>query len=480
MLRLVQVFTIVVTGAIFAAVNQVVVKPYLDEIFHIPQTIRYYNGNWSYWDPKITTPPGLYILAVAYAKILSLISTNFECNVRVLRSFNLIGQLVFLPWVLSLFPLSHHSLSARTTVMLQLLPPLYFFTFLYYTDMWSTIFALLSVALALRSTRASWISVVVKMLVGTMAIALRQTNVIWVSYAFAVEILTVLVYPDEKGKDRADDAWFMAASAKLEDVSAPSDLIRAGVGAIVRVWRALRGNKRSKALKILCSYSFTIGVFLLFAIANGGITLGDKDNHVAGIHLPQLFYFSTFACVLSIPTIFPVISQTFNILVYRPFTFAIATSIIIVAIYTTTVAHPFILADNRHYTFYLWRKCLNATPWSRYLFAPGYGVALYIIFARAVRKGRILTSVVFFCACAAVLIPSPLIECRYYIVPYMIWRMRVAILNAEGLDTRRENKVGEYVEIFWYMIINAITIGLFLGYSFEWPSEPGIAQRFMW
>ncbi len=30
-----------------------------DEPFHVPQVQAYCNGDWSYWDPKITTPPGL-------------------------------------------------------------------------------------------------------------------------------------------------------------------------------------------------------------------------------------------------------------------------------------------------------------------------------------------------------------------------------------------------------------------------------------
>ena len=32
-----------------------------DEPFHVPQAQAYCNGEWSTWDPKITTPPGLYI-----------------------------------------------------------------------------------------------------------------------------------------------------------------------------------------------------------------------------------------------------------------------------------------------------------------------------------------------------------------------------------------------------------------------------------
>jgi hypothetical protein len=31
-----------------------------------------------------------------------------------------------------------------------------------------------------------------------------------------------------------------------------------------------------------------------------------------------------------------------------------------------TLAHPYLLADNRHYTFYIWRKIINATAWSKF------------------------------------------------------------------------------------------------------------------
>ena len=39
-------------------------EPYMDEPFHVKQTQEYCAGNWSVWDEKITTFPGLYLLAV--------------------------------------------------------------------------------------------------------------------------------------------------------------------------------------------------------------------------------------------------------------------------------------------------------------------------------------------------------------------------------------------------------------------------------
>jgi alpha-1,2-glucosyltransferase len=44
----------------FAVVSQVASEAYMDEIFHVPQAQAYCRGDFTYWDDKITTPPGLY------------------------------------------------------------------------------------------------------------------------------------------------------------------------------------------------------------------------------------------------------------------------------------------------------------------------------------------------------------------------------------------------------------------------------------
>ncbi|VEL31785.1 unnamed protein product, partial [Protopolystoma xenopodis] len=40
----------------------------MDEYFHLRQTLLFYSGNFSHWDPKITTPPGLYLVVLALLK----------------------------------------------------------------------------------------------------------------------------------------------------------------------------------------------------------------------------------------------------------------------------------------------------------------------------------------------------------------------------------------------------------------------------
>src|SRR4051794_23606846 len=82
-------------------VNQVchnVPEPYLDEVFHIPQVQAYWAGSWRTWDPKITTPPGLYIYSYLLTKLFALFGER-ELNVRLLRiSVEVI--LMFMPLVL--------------------------------------------------------------------------------------------------------------------------------------------------------------------------------------------------------------------------------------------------------------------------------------------------------------------------------------------------------------------------------------------
>ena len=84
----------VVGVMVLKEVNSVVTEPYMvrdilpvtlffkpnpccpqDEPFHVPQAQAYCDGEWSTWDPKITTPPGLYVSSDLWAPpILTCIS----------------------------------------------------------------------------------------------------------------------------------------------------------------------------------------------------------------------------------------------------------------------------------------------------------------------------------------------------------------------------------------------------------------------
>lgn len=67
------------------------------------------------------------------------------------------------------------------------------------------------------------------------------------------------------------------------------------------------------------------------------------------------------------------------------------------------------------------------------------------------------------------LVPSPLLEFRYFIVPFIMLRLHVKPKTDSQLQ----------FESIIYTIINAVTIAMFLFRPFKWPSESGW-QRFMW
>lgn len=85
-----------------------------------------------------------------------------------------------------------------------------------------------------------------------------------------------------------------------------------------------------------------------------------------------------------------------------------------------TIAHPYMLADNRHYTFYIWKDVLNKHPLVRYMFAPGYvlcglSVAHHLGLFRRSAARSLWVFGLFVCTAAAI-VPAGLIELRYFTV----------------------------------------------------------------
>lgn len=96
------------------------------------------------------------------------------------------------------------------------------------------------------------------------------------------------------------------------------------------------------------------------------------------------------------------------------------------------------------------------------------------------------------CTCAAI-IPSPLIEPRYFLIPYLIARLhlfsevvtlddQVTPSNQASPESRKKRHVeirALVLEAVWYLVINAATMYLFLFRPFTWP-DSSQWQRFMW
>jgi len=93
------------------------------------------------------------------------------------------------------------------------------------------------------------------------------------------------------------------------------------------------------------------------------------------------------------------------------------------------------------------------------------------------------------------LITAPLVEPRYFLLPWIIWRLHVTPTEV-SLPKAKDTPVGQgslidqvvgflthnalWLETIWSLFINMVTMYIFLNWGFEWKQEPGAVQRFMW
>ncbi|KAF9967509.1 glucosyltransferase [Mortierella alpina] len=211
--------------------------------------------------------------------------------------------------------------------------------------------------------------------------------------------------------------------------------------------------------------------FIAFVKWNGGIVLGDKSNHVPSAHVVQLFYLAAFSAGMSVFTILGGVplARLLKRPSVRSWMVILATATIMAAcIYKFTYVHPFLLADNRHYNFYICKLVLrNQTV--RYGMIPIYMASAYFCWQALATEQTLLWVTIYVIATALTLIPSPLIELRYFITPYLIYRIAM----------RQSRGVWLALEFLLYTAINAFTVWMFLTKPFRWSHEEGI-QRFMW
>ncbi|XP_008791275.2 dol-P-Glc:Glc(2)Man(9)GlcNAc(2)-PP-Dol alpha-1,2-glucosyltransferase isoform X2 [Phoenix dactylifera] len=491
-------------------VNRIVPDPYMDEIFHVPQAQRYCRGDFTSWDPMITTPPGLYYLSLAYVASLfpgmwfakAVQSFPLLCSTTILRSTNAVFAIICSILVYDLLILLRPTMSERKAtlyaIVLTLYPVHWFFTFLYYTDV-ASLTAVLAMYMA-SLKEEYWISA----MLGAFAILIRQTNAVWMVFVAANGAITyaensyekVFVPRNPKGivfegnnllldrKDIPTDQGLrkrkMSSSVNTTDLSkfetsghslchAPG-FIDEILDTTLKLW--------CSKWKVLISFAPFIMValaFLAFVIWNGSIVLGAKEAHVVSPHLAQLMYFGLVSGAAFAPLYFN-LGQAAAL--YHSFRrnkvlgsllILVALTVGFTSIHFFSIAHPYLLADNRHYTFYIWRKVIQVHWMMKYLLVPLYVYSWFSIISILGKAQNRIWVFSFFISCALVLIPAPLIEFRYYTIPFYF-----LILHSQVTDYDQWLTVGTL-----YVAVNIFTMTMFLFRPFHWDHEPG-TQRFIW
>lgn len=154
----IPVFALVLNSFWQSRINSSIPQPYLDEVFHVGQAQTYWRHQWTQWDPKITTPPGLYLWSYLVCAGLWVICGApvhlSAADLRSSSSVTLFNVLPFRVWKLlshirdsegePLLVMAENASadgilaawdSALTVLNICLFPPLFFFSGLYYTDL---------------------------------------------------------------------------------------------------------------------------------------------------------------------------------------------------------------------------------------------------------------------------------------------------------------------------------------------------------
>lgn len=458
------------TFAIFAAIStsilinfhNVQTKPYMDEIFHIPQAQKYCNGNFTSWDPMITTLPGLYLITVGLLHPVSVLLSVDLCTTFWLRCVNLFFMCGNFYLIYLIYRKLHKEdkesdlHATLTAVNLSLFPVQYFFTFLYYTDPGSTFFVLLMYLFFLIGNK------MIAAVFGVVAVMFRQTNIIWVLFFAGLSKKEVAV------------EWLKSEKKDIDlDKSSDSQVYRTMFGLALKTLR----HKPKVVLKLakdslLLQFWFILVLlgFGIFVILNNGIAVGDRSNHEACLNFPQIFYFLcltfAFSCMYMLsPKMF---ANFIKFSIVKFWLTAIFGLVSWLLIYKFTYVHKYILSDNRHYTFYVWSKIYNRHEYVKYALIPFYYYMLWSFIQLLKHKDLFFKHFYAICLLACT-VPQKMMEFRYFIIPYLIFR----------LNMRTPDKGLLLLELLLYIMVNTATIYLFMYKPFKWPNSEEY-QRFMW
>ncbi|CAO2658659.1 Nn.00g063820.m01.CDS01 [Neocucurbitaria sp. VM-36] len=536
------------TATWYNVVSREVPEPYLDEFFHVSQAQKYCRGDYS-WDPKITTPPGLYLVSKLLEPLLG-------CDTPSLRVLNAGALCLICPLIYGILGMLHgridtseHEqndkrttqsqniiddpkamLDAHSALNIALFPPLFFFSTLYYTDVMSTFAVLLSYSAFLKKSSAtgSILENFSAVIIGVMALFFRQTNIFWVAvFPAGLAVVKALKGHGSTSTSLAEkDPIAVIRRSWEEGTICDCSVQEAGPldYTLFVVSLAVAALKNFLlVVRVAIPYFTLIALFGAFVVWNG-----DKSAHTATIHLPQMLYFWPYMTFFSAPLIVGPLLQPFMPLLPKRFHTSsnncingsinitpstLLVSIVIIvgslfAVHFNTIIHPYTLADNRHYVFYVF-KILRRYPAIKYLAVPVYYACAWLSIqslassrigagaTKAKRSARptsgradnqpcqISFIIIWLATTVLSVITAPLVEPRYFIIPWIIWRLHLPYTPAASLSKHRAPSKVSYdmrlvLETIWLLAINVAVMYAFLYKGFAWQSEPGKVQRFIW
>ncbi|KAL2834438.1 phospholipase D/nuclease [Aspergillus cavernicola] len=577
-------------------VNSVVPEPYLDEAFHIPQAQAYWAHKWTQWDSNITTPPGLYLFSyVVCALILFIRDSPTELDPPALRASNAAAAAVLLPLRLqsaldTLRKQRNNRPSgawlSHTVLNICLFPPLFFFSGLYYTDVLALLVVVEAYNWDLKRTshpRSGLLESAVFLGFGLAALVFRQTNIFWVSVFFGG--LQVV-----RGLRRVTTTCAAANVSDIVRAGSKNELydpmvVDASVADYLKTAISLCSvtlNNLGSVLTSLVPYLLILTSFGGFVVWNGSVVLGHKEFHTTSLHLAQMLYIWPYFLFFSWPLLLApmanillpkfmlpkFVNQGFSASRRRlPKLLTVLTvlPIMLAVVHFNTIVHPFTLADNRHYVFYVFRILLGSHPYTRYAASVVYFFGAWMVIsamgfsplvsrpglASVVKKptppppapstsrkpaqkapqkserkknvskkpspaadpdpiapevladlrkhimrrqrqehetSRVSFVIVWLVATALSLVTAPLVEPRYLIIPWVMWRLhlpsspvpvvyRQSVDDKKDLEARIATNFPLFLETIWFLLVNVLTGALFLHGGYHPAKRPKLSDH---
>lgn len=329
------------------------------------------------------------------------------------------------------------------TLACVLFPLHFFYAFLYYTDVASTL-CILSSWLALRHDGRG--RKYVSGFLASCAILMRQTNAVWVAFMVAHTALTICTSSSNDSRSLLKKAWCL----------------------------------RRHIFSDLWPLIIPIASFAVFVVWNKGIVVGDRAHHTPVLHWMQPLYCAAYCSLcMSFPLWASLSSILRNGVCLQDLKRKLSSVALLPSIALTigialcvrygTLVHPFLLADNRHVTFYIWRRLINRSFWSRYALIPGYLYSLYFLDTRLSEGNQSqLHRLLLAGAIGTVLIPAELLEFRYFTVPFYFLFFLTKPPSTSQLGSM----------ILSFVVVNVVTLTVFIARPFRWGD--GSEARFMW
>ncbi|XP_022180064.1 putative Dol-P-Glc:Glc(2)Man(9)GlcNAc(2)-PP-Dol alpha-1,2-glucosyltransferase isoform X1 [Myzus persicae] len=485
---------------------------YIDEEFHVPQARHYCQGEFHKWDPKITTLPGLYLLSSTvlvpfmkiYDTILSLLGlldndvlhVSDPCSLVALRAVNAVGAPACLYYafyrcqlLLFLNENKKTKIAKWSFVFLALsvatFPVIYApYSMLYYTDAWATA----SVFLWYSSHLSNETNFLVKIIFGGFSVLCRQTNIAWLVFASIIDVC------------HCAEQCFPA----IKNIVSIFSYIQA---TIIEFYHCCSIKKKNKSKKLIEFFQKCIRVtspnivvilsFFLFVVLlnNGDIVVGDRRAHIPRFHPMQLCYFVLFVLSFSLPWLLSQayfgrqtsnsISKYFNLAkafreIHNNTSKVLVFTILIIIsglVHFNTIAHPYLLADNRHYIFYVWRLLFSPGKpvFLRYLPVPLYAYGLWLV-DRTLMQSSIAYRLAYWIVTPLILCAQFLLEPRYFVVPYLMYRLHSnkQLINGHTFKAA-------FIEFIAYQVFNFVIMRIFLYSPFvSTMDNTGRLDRFTW